>query len=146
MSPSKCLYLHFLSMERLGSINPIFDCHGNEGHGKNHGGNLLVQSEGELVDEGDVVGDSCFTGEVLEVGDVLLEAVVKGSIRAFDGFLNQFGQVKAGCGFGVKGIEGGFEVLCKLLEGFPGIGDVGICEFIIPHFGKIGSLSFAHLV
>ena len=84
--PSKCLYPHFLSVEHLGPINPIFDCYGNGGHGEDHGGNLLVQSEGELIDEGDVVSDSCFTGEVLEAGDVLLEAVVKGSIRAFDGF------------------------------------------------------------
>ena len=133
-------------MECLGPINPIFDCHGNGGHGENHGGNLLVQSEGELVDEGDVVGDSCFTGEVLEVGDVLLEAIIKGSIRAFDGFLDQFGQIKVGCGFGVKGVEGGFEVLCELLEDFLGVGDVGICELIVPHLSKIGSLPFAHLV
>ena len=83
-SPSKCLYPHFLSMECLGPITPIFDCHGNGGHGEDHGGNLLVQSKGELVSEGDVISDSCFTGEVLEVGDVLLEAVVKGSIRTFD--------------------------------------------------------------
>ena len=145
-SPSKCLYPHLLSMEHLGPINPIFDCYGDERHGENHGGNPLVQSEGELVDEGDVVGDSCFTGEVLEVSDVLLEAVVKGSIEAFGGFLNQFGSVKAGCGFGIKGVEGGFKVLCELLEGFLSIGDVGIRELIIPHFGKIGSSSFTHFV
>ena len=51
-----------------------------------------------------------------------------------------------GCGFDVKGVEGGFEVLCKLLEGFLSIGDVGICELIIPHLGEIGSSPFAHLV
>ena len=87
-SPSKCLYPHFLSMERLGSINPIFNCHRNGGHREDHGGNLLVQFKEELVDEGNIVGDSCLTGEVLEVGDVLLEAVVKGPIRTFDGFLD----------------------------------------------------------
>ena len=87
-SPSKCLYPHFLSMECLGPITPIFDCHGNGGHGEDHGGNLLVQSEGELVNEGDVISDSCFTGEVLEVGDVLLEAIVRDSIGTFDGFLD----------------------------------------------------------
>ena len=87
-SPSKCLYPHFLSVECLGPINPIFDCHGDGQHGEDYGGNLLVQSGGELVNEGDVVSDSCFTGEVLEVGNVLLEVVVKGSIRVFDGFLD----------------------------------------------------------
>ena len=87
-SPSKCLYSHFLSMEHLGPINPILDCYGNGGHGEDHGGNLLVQSEGELVNEGDVISDSCFTGEVLEVGDVLLEAIVRDSIGTFDGFLD----------------------------------------------------------
>ena len=85
-SPSKCLYPHFLSVERLGPINPIFDCYRNGGHGKDHGSNLLVQSKGELINEGDVISDSCFTGEVLEVCVVLLEAIVKGSIGAFDGF------------------------------------------------------------
>ena len=116
------------------------------GYGEDHGGNLLVQSERELVDKGDVVSNSCFTGEVLEVGDVLLEAIIKGSIRVFDGFLDQFGQVKVGCGFGVKGVEGGFKVLCELLEGLLSVGDIGICELIIPHLSKIGSLPFAHLV
>ena len=75
-------------MEHLGPINPIFDCCGDGRHGENHGGNPLVQSEGELVNESDVVGDSCFTGEVLKVGDVLLEAVIKGSIGAFGECLN----------------------------------------------------------
>ena len=51
-----------------------------------------------------------------------------------------------GCGFGVKGVEGGFEVLCELLEGFLSVGDVGICELIIPHFGEIGFSSLTHLV
>ena len=88
MSPSKCLYPHFLSMKHLGPINPIFDCYGDGGHGEDHGGNLLVQSKGELIDEGDVIGDSCFTGEILEIGDVLLEAVIKGSIGTFDEFLD----------------------------------------------------------
>ena len=75
-------------MERLGSVNPIFDGGGDGRHRKDHSGNLLVQSERELVNKGDVVGDSCFTGEILEVGDVLLETIVKGSVRAFDESLN----------------------------------------------------------
>ena len=75
-------------MERLGPINPILDCYGDGRHGENHGGNPLVQSERELVNESDVVDDSCFTGEVLEVGNVLLETIVKGSIGAFGGSLN----------------------------------------------------------
>ena len=133
-------------MEHLGSINPILDCGGDGRHRENHGSNPLVQSERELVNESDVVGDSCFTGEVLEVSDILLKTVVKGSIRAFGGFLNQFGQVEAGCGLDIEGVEGGFEVLCEFLEGFLCIGDVGICKFIVPHFGKIGSSSFAHFV
>ena len=145
-SPSKCLYPHFLSVERPGSINPIFDCYGDGKHGEDHGGNFLVQSEGELVNEGDIVGDSCLTREVLEIGDVLLEAIVKGSIGVFDGFLDQFGQVKAGCSFGVKGVEGGLKVLCKLFKGFLGVGDVGICELIVPHLSEICSLPFTHFV
>ena len=75
-------------MERLGPINPILDCYGDGRHGENHGGNPLVQSKRELVNESDVVGDSYFTGEVLKVSDVLLEAVIKGSIGAFGGSLN----------------------------------------------------------
>ena len=75
-------------MEHLGSVNPILDCGGDGRHRENHGGNPLVQSERELVNESDVVSDSCFTGEVLEVGDILLETFIKGSIRAFGGSLN----------------------------------------------------------
>ena len=75
-------------MERLGPINPILNCYGDGRYGENHGGNLLVQSEGELVNESDVIGDSCFTGEVLKVGDVLLEAIIKGFIGVFGGSLN----------------------------------------------------------
>ena len=75
-------------MERLGFVNPIFDGGGDGRHRKDHSGNPLVQSKRELVNKGDVVSDSCFTGEILEVSDVLLETIVKGSIRAFDGSLN----------------------------------------------------------
>ena len=75
-------------MERLGSINPIFDCSGDGRHREDHGSNPLVQSERELVNESDVVSDSCFTEEVLEVSDILLETVIKGSIRVFGGSLN----------------------------------------------------------
>ena len=75
-------------MERLGSVNPILDCGGDGRHRENHGSNPLVQSKREWVNESDVVGDSCFTGEVLEVSNILLETIVKGSIRVFDGSLD----------------------------------------------------------
>ena len=48
-------------MERLGSVDPILVCGGDERHRENHSGNPLVQSERKLVNESDVVSDSSFT-------------------------------------------------------------------------------------
>ena len=51
-----------------------------------------------------------------------------------------------GGGSGVEGIEHGFKVFSKLIEGFVCSWDRGVCKFVIPHFGKVGSLSFTHFV
>ena len=48
--------------------------------------------------------------------------------------------------FGVKGVEGGFEVLGKLLEGLCGVSNGGICHLIIPSFSIEDSSSTAHLI
>ena len=50
---------HFLGMEDLGLINPSSAGGGNSGHGEDHGGNLLINSEGELIDEVELLLDSC---------------------------------------------------------------------------------------
>ena len=71
-------------MEHLGLFDPFCDCGRDRRHGKNHGSELLVKSKGKLVNEGNVVSDTCFRGEVLEVGDVLLESVVHDAIKAFE--------------------------------------------------------------
>ena len=62
--------MHFLHMECLGFFNPFIDGGGDDGHEEDHGGDLLVNSQGELVNEGDVIHDSSFAGKVLEVGDI----------------------------------------------------------------------------
>ena len=105
-------------MECLGFFNPFVDGGGDDRHGKDHCGDLLIGPQEELVNEGDVVSDFSFTGKVLEVGDVLLESIVCDPIRAANGPLDEFGQIKAGSGFGVKEIKGGFKVFSKFVEGF----------------------------
>ena len=83
--------MHFLCIEHLGFFNPFVDGGGDGRHGKDHCGDSLINPQGELVNEGDVVSDSSFAGEVLEVGDVLLESIVCIPIRVADGFLDEFG-------------------------------------------------------
>ena len=99
-----------------------------------------------MVDEGNVVGDSSFAGKVLEVSDVLLESIIYDPIRVADGLLDEFGQIKAGSGFGVEGIKGGFKVFCKFVKGFVRGFDGGVSHLVISHFSKGGTSSFAHLV
>ena len=64
----------------------------------------MINSKGELIDEGDVVCDACLASEVLEVGDILLEPVISGSVGAANGFLDELGKVQAGSGSGVEGL------------------------------------------
>ena len=47
---------------------------------------------------------------------------------------------------GVKGVECGLKVQGELIEGFLGVGNRSICQFIVPGFSIRGSSSTAHLV
>ncbi|KAF8545854.1 hypothetical protein OG21DRAFT_1528214 [Imleria badia] len=96
--------MHLLRMEDLGLINPSVNGGGNGSHGENHGHDLWIESERELVNEGDRVHGACSGNEVLEVGDVVLETII----------------LVPGSGFDIKGEEGGFEVCGKDLKGFRG--------------------------
>ena len=91
MSFLKSLDMHFLHMECFGFFDPFIDGDGDGRYGKDHCGNSLINSQGELVNEGDVISDSSFAGKVLEVGDVLLESIACDPIRVADGFLDEFG-------------------------------------------------------
>ena len=51
-------------MEGFGAINPVLDCRRDGGHGEDHNSETLVQSEGELVNKGYVIGDPCFRSDV----------------------------------------------------------------------------------
>ena len=48
--------------------------------------------------------------------------------------------------FGVKGVEGGLEILGKLIEGLFGVGNGSICHSVIPGFCIVGSSSTAHFI
>ena len=133
-------------MECLGFFDPFIDGGGDDGHGEDHGGNLLINSQGELVNEGDVISDSSLASKVLEVGDVLLEFIICNPIRVANGLLDEFGQIKAGSGFGIKRIEGSFKVFGEFVEGFVRGFDGGVSHLVIPHFSKGGTLSFTHFV
>ena len=78
-------------MECFGFFDPFIDGSGDGRHRKDHCDDLLINPQGELVNEGDVVSDSSFAGKILEVGDVLLESIICDPIRAADGFLYEFG-------------------------------------------------------
>ena len=99
-----------------------------------------------MVNEGDVVSNSSFAGEVLEVGDVLLESIICDPIRVLNSLLDEFGQIQVGSGFGVKGIKGGFKVFGEFVKGFIRGFDRGVGHLVIPHFSKGGTSSFTHLV
>ena len=99
-----------------------------------------------MVNEGDVVGDTCFRSKVLEVGDIFLKTIVHDSIRAFERFLSQFGELKTSSCLSIIGKKGGFKVRCEFVEGFLGVGNGSICHPIIPHFGEKDSTSLAHLI
>ena len=47
---------------------------------------------------------------------------------------------------GVKGVEGGFEVLSELLEGLLRVGYGGISHLVIPGFSVGGSSSSTHFI
>ena len=83
--------MHFLHMECLGFFNSFIDGNGNDEHGEDYGGDSLINPQGELVNEGDVISDSSFAGEALEVSDVLLEPIIYEPIGAADGLLDEFG-------------------------------------------------------
>ena len=146
MSSSKSLNTHFLRMEHFGFFDPFIDGGEDGRHGKDHCGDSLINPQGELVNEGDVISDSGFAGKVLEVSDVLLESIVCDPIGAVDGLLDKFGQIKVGSGFGVEGIKNGFKVFGEFVEGFVRGFDGGVGHLVIPHFSKGGTSSFAHLV
>ena len=99
-----------------------------------------------MVDEGDVVGDTCLRSEVLEIGDVFLKSIVYNAIRAFEGFLSELGELETrGC-FGIIGEKGRFKVGCKFVEGFLRAGDRSIRHPVIPHLRERDFASLAHLV
>ena len=58
-SPFQCEDAHLLRMEYLGLFNPFGDGGRDRGHGEDHGSELLVKSQGKLVDKGNVVRDTC---------------------------------------------------------------------------------------
>ena len=75
---------HLLGVEHLGLFDLFCDGGRDRRHGEDHGGELLIKSEGKLVNEGNIVGDTCFGGEVLEISDVFLESIVHNAIRVFE--------------------------------------------------------------
>ena len=67
---------HLLSVKDFRLIDPPFDSSGDRGHEEDHISNLLIQSKRELANEGELLLHSRLHGEILEVGDVLLESII----------------------------------------------------------------------
>ena len=146
VSSSKGLDAHFLRMEGFGLLDPFVDSGGDGGHGKDHGGNSLVNPQGELVNEDNVIGDSSLAGEVLEVGDILLETIVSGSIGVANGLLDELEKVQVGSGSGIEWVERSLKVFSKLFKGLLVVRDGGVDHLVVPHFNEGGSSFFTHLV
>ena len=79
-------------------------------HGKDHTSNLLIQSEGELANERELLLHSGLHGEVLEVGDILLEPIIGFSGLLFERCLSESEKLVVGGYLGVERIECGLEV------------------------------------
>ena len=88
---SKGFDAHLLCMEGFGLLNPVVNHGGDRGHREDHGGNSLVYSKGELVNQDDVISDHSLACQVLEISDVFLESVIDGSIREAGGLLDKLG-------------------------------------------------------
>ena len=78
-------------MEGFCFRNPSFERVGWVLHGQDHGGDLSVEPHGELGDCHELVLKLHLCGKVLEVIDILLEPVVRGSILVFSWSLDKFG-------------------------------------------------------
>ena len=146
MSTSKCLDAHLLCIESLGFFDPFINSGRDGGHGEDHSGNLLINPQRELIDEGNVVCDSSLAGEVLGVCDVLLETIIGGSIGEVSGFLDKFREIKVSSGLGIEGVESDFEIFHEFVKGFLRGVDGGVCHLVIPHFSKGGAPSFTYFV
>ena len=137
---------HLLRMEDFGLFDPLLTSGGDRRHGEYHGGEALVEPQGELVNKRVVVGDTSFTGEILELSDIGLESIVEGSVGFLNRFLYQAGKFVAGGGLGVKGEEGIFEVFGEDIVGLVGFKNGGVVDLVIPCFGEGGSFVLTHLV
>ena len=118
LSYSKGKDSHLLGMEDCGLINPSCTGGGNGSHGEDHGGDLLINSEGELINEMEFLFYSCFEQKVLEVGDITFEPIIHGSVVFLERSLHEFGELGAGGGFGIEGVEGGLKVLDEFVKHF----------------------------
>ena len=99
-----------------------------------------------MIDEGDIVGDTCFGSKVLEVGDTFLKPIVHNAVRAFEEFLSELGELKTSGCLGIVGEESGLKVGGEFVKGFLRVGNGSIRHPVIPHFREGDSLSLAHLV
>ena len=114
-------------------------------HGQDHGGDLLVQSSGELGDGSELIFELGFVGQIFKLIDVFLEPIIWGPVLVFSWFLVKFGQVSPSPDLGVKGVKVLVIVFSELCEGFVFSFDVRVRHFVIPFFGEGYSFSCAHL-
>ena len=113
-------------------------------HGQDHGGDLSVESSGELSDGCELVFELSFGGEVFEFINKLLEPIVWSSIFILPGFLDEFGQVSSSSYFGIKGIEVLIVVLNELREGFVFGFERSVFQFIVPFLGEGYAFPLVH--
>ena len=101
-------------------------------HGQDHSGDLSIEPHGELGDCRELVFELHLCGEVLEVIDILLESIVRGSILVFSWLLDEFGQVSSCLYFGVKGVEILIVIFDKFCKGLILRFKHGIFQLVIP--------------
>ena len=106
----------------------------------------MVESQGELVDQVELLLGSQLHRKILEVGDISLKTIIGGTIFLLKGALSEGVELIVGSDFYVKWVECRFKVRDKLIKSFLGVGDGGISHFVIPILSVRCSSSSAHLV
>ena len=141
ISTSEIINSEFVTMENFGFVQPFFKGIWQSSHREDHGRDLLIQSHEEVDASSKLVFKLGFGGKVLELIDVVLEAVIGDSVFVFSRFLVQPRDM--GLFSDVKGTEVLFIAIYEVGKDFIFCFDAGIVHFIIPGFRGEDSFSGA---
>ena len=131
--------MSFLFVEVNGLFHPGFENGGNFFHGVDHGSDLDVQSFSEKYLYCLSVTCLGLSHQVLEFGEVCLEAIILLSSNLFQGL-----EFISGCLICMIWVEHVSECFLYVVEVFVCCFDIGMSENVQPGVCKVFPLSFAH--